>query len=150
MTFVTQLGLYSQSHIFKYLDWTLVAAGLSVALSGLIFGGLAAALARLTRGQIVAVSLETAMQNGNIAFVLLKMSLPSPYADIAAVPPIAQLLMTSGVLFVLYLSHLAIVFCRTHVKKNSKTSFILVELTTVPIKNGEEDGKNLDAILLAS
>ena len=110
-----------------YLDWTLVAAGLSVALSGLIFGGLAAALARLTRGQIVAVSLETAMQNGNIAFVLLKMSLPSPYADMAALPPIAQLLMTSGVLFVLYLSHLLIVYCRTHVTiNNSKTSFILV------------------------
>ena len=145
-----QLGLYSQSHIFMYLDWTLVMAGLSVALSGFIFGGLAATLARLTRGQIVAVSLETAMQNGNIAFVLLKMSLPSPYADMAALPPIAQLLMTSGVLFVLYLTHLAVVYCRRHVESNSKTRFAEIELSNPPIKDEAEETRDLNAIQSAS
>ena len=33
---------------------------------------------RLTRPQITAVSVETAFQNGSIAFVLLKISFPEP------------------------------------------------------------------------
>lgn len=44
-------------------------------------------LKRLKPSQITAVSIETAFQNGGIAFVLLKISLPEPYGDLAAVPP---------------------------------------------------------------
>ena len=90
------------SHIFILLDWTLVLAGLCVTIAGFLFGGLFAWITRLGRPQIVAVSLETAMQNANIAFVLLKTTLPTPYSDIAALPPIAQILMTTSILFVLF------------------------------------------------
>ncbi len=88
------------------MDVFMVAAGLAVAGSGFIFGGLLGWIARLNRNQIVAVSLETAMQNGNIAFILLKTSLPSPYADIAALAPIAQILMTSSILYTIFSAHL--------------------------------------------
>ena len=90
------------SHIFILLDWTLLVAGLCVAIAGFSFGGLFAWVARLGRPQIVAVSIETALQNANIAFVLLKTTLPTPYSDIAALPPIAQILMTTSILFVLF------------------------------------------------
>lgn len=90
------------SHIFILLDWTLLAAGLCVTIAGFLFGGLFAWITRLGRPQIIAVSLETAMQNANIAFVLLKTTLPTPYSDIAALPPIAQILMTTSILFVLF------------------------------------------------
>lgn len=83
----------------------LVAAGLGVAAAGFTVGGFLAWLARLNRAQITAVSLETAMQNGNVAFVLLKMSLPPPYADIAALAPITQILMTSCILYTLFFFH---------------------------------------------
>ena len=97
-----QLGFYSMSHIFILLDWTLLVAGLSVTVAGFMFGGLFAWITRLGRPQIIAVSLETAMQNANIAFVLLKTTLPTPYSDIAALPPIAQILMTTAICFVLF------------------------------------------------
>ena len=88
--------------MFILLDWTLMVAGLIVAIAGFLFGGLFAWVARLDRPQIVAVSIETAMQNANIAFVLLKTTLPTPYSDIAALSPIAQILMTTSILFVLF------------------------------------------------
>ena len=90
------------SHIFIRLDWALMVAGLIVAIAGFLFGGLFAWGARLGRPQIVAVSIETAMQNANIAFVLLKTTLPTPYSDIAALSPIAQILMTTSILFVVF------------------------------------------------
>ncbi len=51
-------------------------------------------LNRLNKSQITAVSIETAFQNGSIAFILLRISLPEPYGDLASVAPVAQLIIT--------------------------------------------------------
>ncbi|KAI9555076.1 hypothetical protein GHT06_017591 [Daphnia sinensis] len=98
--FIFGLGFYSMSHIFILMDWILLTAGLVVTVAGFLFGALFAWITRLGRPQIIAVSLETAMQNANIAFVLLKTTLPTPYSDIAALPAIAQIIMTTSILFV--------------------------------------------------
>jgi hypothetical protein len=44
------------------------------------------------------VSIETAFQNGGIAFILLKVSMPAPYGDLATVAPVAQLMITGKAL----------------------------------------------------
>ena len=49
---------------------------------------------RLNRSQIVAVSIETAFQNGSIAFILLQLTLDDPKNDIATIAPIAQIMLT--------------------------------------------------------
>ena len=97
-----QLGFYVLSYIFILLEWRQLVSGLCVASAGFVFGALFAWMARLNRAQIIAVSMETALQNGNIAFILLKVSLPTPYSDIAALPSIAQILMCTAILYVMY------------------------------------------------
>ena len=52
---------------------------------------------RLKVAQITAVSIETAFQNGGIAFILLQLSLPKPYGDIAAVAPVRQFIYYTSV-----------------------------------------------------
>jgi sodium/bile acid cotransporter 3/5 len=95
-------GLYVNFHLLKLFTWSIIAAGMSVAWGGYIFGALAAFLAKLTRPEIIAVSIETALQNPGIAFVLLQLSLPQPESDLAAIPLIGQLLMTGPPLWILY------------------------------------------------
>ena len=51
-------------------------------------------LLRLKPPQITAVSIETAFQNGGIAFILLRLSLEEPFGDLASVAPVAQLMIT--------------------------------------------------------
>ena len=114
-----QLGFYVLSYIFILLEWRQLVSGLCVASAGFVFGALFAWMARLNRAQIIAVSMETALQNGNIAFILLKVSLPTPYSDIAALPPIAQILMVSVILFSLYAVHK---FYSCFVKRSSTES----------------------------
>jgi sodium/bile acid cotransporter 3/5 len=96
-------GLYVNFHLLKLFTWSVIAAGMSVAWGGYIFGALAAFLARLTRPQIIAVSIETALQNPGIAFVLLQLSLPQPESDLSAIPLIGQYLMTGPPLWIVYL-----------------------------------------------
>ena len=92
--FVFTAGIYINLFIFKLLTWQLIAGGFLCYFGGYIFGGLFAWLCRLKPAQIGAVSIETAFQNGGIAFVLLKISFKPPYGDLAAVPPVAQLMFT--------------------------------------------------------
>jgi sodium/bile acid cotransporter 3/5 len=96
-------GLYVNFHLLKLFTWSVIAAGMSVAWGGYIFGALAAFLAKLTRPQIIAVSIETALQNPGIAFVLLQLSLPQPESDLSAIPLIGQYLMTGPPLWIVYL-----------------------------------------------
>ena len=51
---------------------------------------------RLNTSQIVAVSIETAFQNGSIAFILLQLTLDDPKNDIATIAPIAQIMLTGN------------------------------------------------------
>jgi len=51
-------------------------------------------LIRLPLAQIIAVSIETAFQNGSIAFILLQLTLEDPKNDIATIAPIAQIMLT--------------------------------------------------------
>jgi sodium/bile acid cotransporter 3/5 len=96
-------GIYVNFHLLKLFTWGVIAAGMSVAWGGCIFGALAAFLAKLTRPQIIAVSIETALQNPGIAFVLLQLSLPQPESDLSAIPLIGQYLMTGPPLWIVYL-----------------------------------------------
>lgn len=114
------LGFYSLSHIFILFTWQLAVAGLCVSVAGFIFGATFAWITRLNRAQIIAVSLETAMQNGNIAFVLLKMSLPKPYSDIAALTPISQIIMTMTILFIMYGIRAVVLCCKRKSKQGQE------------------------------
>lgn len=78
---------------------TLVTAG------GYVLGAIAAGVFRLTAPQIIAVSIETALQNPSIAFVLLQLSLDQPEADLTAIPIVAQLFMTGIPMWLVYLAY---------------------------------------------
>ena len=55
------------------------------------------------RAQIVAISLETAIQNGGIAFVVVNLTFDSPYSDMATIPILSRLFFATGpVRFLVY------------------------------------------------
>ena len=70
----------------------MVLAGFTIAIAGYVFGASLAWVFGLPKGQIIAVAIETSFQNASIAFILLKISLPEPYGELAAVAPVAQVM----------------------------------------------------------
>lgn len=61
------------------LSWNMVVAGIMVVTSGYTLGAVFAKVMCLPLPQVIAVSIETALQNPGVAFILLKLSLDSPY-----------------------------------------------------------------------
>lgn len=108
MTCVIIGGTYISFYFVKLLTLKVIAAGLSVALGGYICGAVVALIAGLNRKQVIACSIETALQNPGIAFVLLQLSLDQPESDLAAVPVIGQLFMTGIPLWITFLIYFTI------------------------------------------
>ena len=57
--------------------------------------------------QIIAISLETAIQNGGISIIVLNMTFPSPYSDMGLLPVMSFFFCSTGpIMFVIYAVYL--------------------------------------------
>lgn len=125
------VGCYANFYIFIMFTWKIVLAGLAVAWGGYTFGALAAWISRLKKSQIIAVAIETAFQNGGVAFVMLILSLPQPDASLTAVPVVAQLIVT-GLPMWLILSVMKIIQCYRKCKDKN------TDIEKKPVSNESE------------
>ena len=119
IVFILTVGVYINLYVFQLITGKMVLAGFIVAGAGYLFGGVMAWICRcgtsktvvfgiespsifpslcprLNFSQIIAVSIETAFQNGGIAFILLKVSMEPPFGEMACVAPVAQLVITGS------------------------------------------------------
>jgi len=103
VTFFLTVGMYNNHKAMLMMTWSIAAAGLLVSLGGYTAGALLSMLFCLEKKQIIAISIETAFQNAAIAFLLIKLSLPTPDSDLASVPPMAQIFQTGPPLLFVYL-----------------------------------------------
>lgn len=131
------------SHIFLMFTYPIVISGALVAISGYSFGAIIAALYGMEKPQIIAISIETAYQNGGIAFILLLLSLQQPDADIASVPCIAQLLITGQPLWFVFIGVKVWSYMKS---KNNKiiSNDINIEKAISPVKKDHLENASYD------
>lgn len=89
-------GVVMNIFFFYLVTWRHLLAGASLGFFGYTLGGGAALLARMERSQVIAVAIETAIQNGGIAVVVLNLTFPSPYSDMALLPILAFFFCSAG------------------------------------------------------
>ena len=98
------LGLLNSLFIFYLLNWRHVLAGFSMGSLGYAFGAGAAKLFRQDTSQVIAISIETALQNFGIAFVVLHLTFDSPYSELGVLPIIGYYICsTTPTLLIIYL-----------------------------------------------
>ncbi|XP_077502451.1 sodium-dependent organic anion transporter-like [Amblyomma americanum] len=96
------IGTYSYWYIVTLITLMDVVAAFVVVVAAFLFGATMAWLFRLNHKQIIAVSLETAIQNGPLAIVVLTFSLPEPSGDLAVVPVVVLVTLSSAILLTLF------------------------------------------------
>lgn len=96
------IGTYSYWYIVTLITLMDVVAASVVVVAGFLFGATMAWLFRLKSKQIIAVSLETAIQNGPLAIVILTFSLPEPSGDLAVVPVVVLVTLASAILLTIF------------------------------------------------
>ncbi|XP_042216169.1 ileal sodium/bile acid cotransporter-like [Homarus americanus] len=100
------MSIFNSYKMLLQMTWRTALSGILMLNCGFGMGAIFSKIMCLPRKQVIAISIETGMQNIAVAFVLLKLSFPSPYSDMAANPILATYLVTGPYMTVLFL-----IFC---------------------------------------
>uniref|UniRef100_A0A914XTA3 Uncharacterized protein n=1 Tax=Panagrolaimus superbus TaxID=310955 RepID=A0A914XTA3_9BILA len=107
LLFIIIFGTVLNFHLIHVMTWSAIIAGAILPCSGFIVGCLISLILGQKYENIVAISVETGVQNTGIAIMLLKFSFASPDADISALMPVIvacftlfPLLIVLGIRFV--------------------------------------------------
>jgi len=100
-------GTWFNQHFFYLCSWRHLVSGVALGFLGYILGAVFATIARQSRAQVIAISLETAIQNAAIGFVVLNLTFESPYSDMGVIPVLSFLFFSTGpIMFVVYAIYL--------------------------------------------
>lgn len=104
--FMMTFGVYANLYIFAFFNWRVALSGLLLPWLGFLFGGAVALLAHRPTSEIIAISIETGVQNTGLSIGVLKLALKefAPLGDITMVIPIAVATMTPIPLTIAYIA----------------------------------------------
>ncbi|CAG0890603.1 unnamed protein product [Darwinula stevensoni] len=91
--YILTFGIYANYYVFLLLSWRIVVSCIVLIWSGFAFGALVSYLCKFPVGDIIAIAVETGIQNTGVAIVLLRFSLPQPEADLTLVIPAMAAMM---------------------------------------------------------
>jgi len=89
IVFILVCGIWSQFFMIKLISWRIALVGFALPWLGFAFGCLFSKLCRRERMDIIAIAVETGVQNTGMAIFMLWFTLEHPAGDLAAVVPVA-------------------------------------------------------------
>jgi sodium/bile acid cotransporter 3/5 len=94
IVFILVCGIWSQFFMIKLISWRIAVVGFGLPWLGFGFGCLFSKLCRRERKDIIAIAVETGIQNTGMAIFMLWFTLDHPAGDLAAVVPVAVATLT--------------------------------------------------------
>ena len=145
--FILVCGIWSQFFMIKLIDWKIAVVGFSLPWLGFAFGCLFSKLCRRERKDIIAIAIETGIQNTGMAIFMLWFTLDHPAGDLAAVVPVAVATLTPfPLLFALVYYNLKRRFCPSEDmgeemidKTSEKDNEVKVSLVTDSLKDEKKE-----------
>lgn len=151
LLFFMSVGTYNSYKVVMMMTWQMILAGFLVVICGYTLGAIFAKLFCLSTPQVIAVSIETALQNPGVAFILLKLSIESPYSDLASVPIMAALFVSGPPLVVTYFLYQLAKKCCGCCKGEDKETAVPPqtspeEASFIPVEDSRENGSKPNEI----
>jgi len=126
--FILVCGIWSQFFMIKLIDWKIGVVGFALPWLGFAFGCLFSKLCRRERKDIIAIAIETGIQNTGMSIFMLWFTLSHPAGDLAAVVPVAVATLTPfPLLFALVYYKLRARFCPMNHMVTKETQIFKVE-----------------------
>ena len=90
IVFILVCGVWSQFFMIKLITWNIALAGFALPWFGFGFGCLLSKLCKRERKDIIAIAIETGIQNTGMSIFMLWFTLDHPAGDLAAVVPVVS------------------------------------------------------------
>ena len=94
IVFILVCGIWSQFFMIKLIDWKIAVVGFALPWMGFAFGCLFSKFCGRERRDIIAIAIETGIQNTGMSIFMLWFTLDHPAGDLAAVVPVAVATLT--------------------------------------------------------
>ncbi|XP_021954809.1 ileal sodium/bile acid cotransporter isoform X3 [Folsomia candida] len=94
IVFIIIFAVYTNLYLFQLFTWQILMAGMLLPWLGYILGGGTAWLLKQEWRDVIAIGIETGVQNTGLAIFALRFSLPQPEADLTTALPVAVAMMT--------------------------------------------------------
>ncbi|CAG0916422.1 unnamed protein product [Notodromas monacha] len=88
IVYIFTFGIYANVYVFYLITLDVILSSVCLIWFGFAFGYCVARFLGFSTEDIIAISIETGIQNTGVAILLLKLSLPQPDADMTFVIPI--------------------------------------------------------------
>uniref|UniRef100_A0A1B6F323 P3 protein n=1 Tax=Cuerna arida TaxID=1464854 RepID=A0A1B6F323_9HEMI len=118
-------------YLFRLFTWRIMLGGMLLPLLGYVLGALLAWTLRQPPADVLAISIETGIQNTGIAIFMLQFCLGQPEADLTTVVPVAVAVMSPVPLLTLYTLQ-RLVGCFSPQTSKSLLHTPIDEFTSVP------------------
>merc|ERR1719237_1290983 len=140
--FILVCGIWSQLFMIKLIDWMITVVGFALPWMGFAFGCLFSKQCRRERKDIIAIAIETGIQNTGMSIFMLWFTLSHPAGDLAAVVPVAVATLTPfPLLFALVYYKLRARFCPMNHMVTKETQIFKLEDEAL-IKEGMREDSN--------
>jgi len=138
--FILVCGIWSQFFMIKLIDWQVAVVGFALPWLGFAFGCLFSKLCRRERKDIIAIAVETGIQNTGMAIFMLWFTLDHPAGDLAAVVPVAVATLTPfPLLAALVYYNLKNRMCPAEPKEKEMVDMKQDKDASISLVNGKED-----------
>nr|CAD7439789.1 unnamed protein product [Timema bartmani] len=138
--FIIVFAIITNLYLFQLFTWQILVAGLGLPWLGFVFGWLLARVPwfKQSSEDVLAISIETGIQNTGISIFLLRFSLGQPEADLTTVVPVAVAIMTPLPLMLMYV----IKVCRERFEKRHKIEFEPEDIEKIAVSANGGEGKS--------
>nr|CAD7429734.1 unnamed protein product [Timema monikensis] len=138
--FIVVFAIITNLYLFQLFTWQILVAGLGLPWLGFVFGWLLARVPWFKQPpeDVLAISIETGIQNTGISIFLLRFSLGQPEADLTTVVPVAVAIMTPLPLMLMYV----IKVCRERFEKRHKIDFEPEDIEKIAVSANGGEGKS--------
>jgi len=122
IVFICTFGVYVNLYMFRLMTWRVLVGGMGLPWLGFAFGLVIAILSRQPKPNVLAISIETGIQNTGIAIMLLQLSFTQPDADLAAVLPVVVAMFTPAPMIIALIIHYIVKWRKEKKKMEEKTA----------------------------
>merc|ERR1712154_358288 len=92
--FIIIFGVWANLYIFDMMTWQVLLSGMGLPWLGFSFGFAIAKILKRPMEDVIAIAIETGVQNTGMSIFILWFTLDQPLGDMTAVVPVAAATMT--------------------------------------------------------
>ncbi|CAM4821442.1 unnamed protein product [Rotaria magnacalcarata] len=134
IAYILTFGIYTNLYIFKLIDYRTILVSAILPYSGFLIGFLMSIITKQSRQRLIAIFIESGLQNTGVAIFFLRLSLPEPDRDLAIIVPIFVAIAIPIPLLIIY----GCISIHGYYKKRYGTNSLITNINTEHDREGYE------------